>query len=74
MTCPHIVDPSWVPEDGTDLAPEGVYFTDEQIAEFFNSPELGPQSHRVEPAPGRAQPQNAPAPDPAEPRRVPHTA
>ncbi|APZ35409.1 hypothetical protein BOH66_15020 [Microbacterium aurum] len=39
-----IVDPSWVPEDGTDLAPDGVYFTDEQIAEFFNSPELGPQS------------------------------
>ncbi len=41
---PDIVDPSWVPEDGTDLAPEGVYFTDEQIAEFFNSPELGPQT------------------------------
>jgi len=39
-----IVDPSWVPEDGTDLAPEGVYFTDEQTAEFFSSPELGPQT------------------------------
>lgn len=39
-----IADPSWVPEDGTDLAPEGVYFTDEQTAEFFSSPELGPQT------------------------------
>ncbi len=39
-----IVDPAWVPEDGTDLAPEGVYFTDEQIAEFFTNPDLGPQS------------------------------
>lgn len=41
---PSIVDPSWAPEDGTDLAPEGVYFTEAQIAEFFNNPELGPQS------------------------------
>lgn len=40
----EIVDPSWVPEDGTDLAPEGAYFSDEQIAEFFANPELGPQS------------------------------
>lgn len=39
-----IVDPSWAPEDGTDLAPEGTYLTDDQIAEFFAKPELGPQS------------------------------
>lgn len=39
-----IVDPSWSEADGTDLAPEDVYFTDEQLAEFFANPELGPQS------------------------------
>ncbi|MGX5696274.1 substrate-binding domain-containing protein [Agromyces soli] len=39
-----VVDPSWKIDDGTDLAPEGAYFTDEQIAEFFTNPELGPQS------------------------------
>lgn len=39
-----IVDPSWSEADGTDLAPEDVYFTDEQLAEFFAYPELGPQS------------------------------
>lgn len=39
-----VVDPSWEHSDPTDLAPDGVYFTDEQLAEFFNKPELGPQS------------------------------
>ncbi|MDF2573109.1 MAG: hypothetical protein K0S05_21 [Agromyces sp.] len=39
-----IVDPSWSESDPTDLAPEGVYYSDEQIAEFFANPELGPQS------------------------------
>ncbi|WP_435526703.1 substrate-binding domain-containing protein [Microbacterium aurantiacum] len=39
-----VVDPSWSESDGTDLAVEGVYLTDDQIAEFFNNPELGPQS------------------------------
>ncbi|MCC2028856.1 substrate-binding domain-containing protein [Microbacterium sp. YMB-B2] len=39
-----IADTSWDPADGTDLAPEGVYFTDEQTAEFFTKAELGPQS------------------------------
>jgi ribose transport system substrate-binding protein len=39
-----IVDPSWSDSDGTDLSPDGVYFTDKQIAEFFNNPDLGPQS------------------------------
>jgi hypothetical protein len=38
------VDPSWSDSDGTDLSPDGVYFTDKQIAEFFNNPDLGPQS------------------------------
>jgi hypothetical protein len=38
------VDPSWSEDDGTDLAPEGVYYSDEQIAEFFNSPDQGPQT------------------------------
>lgn len=41
-----IVDPSWSIEDGTDLAPQGAYFDDQQIAEFFANPELGPQSAR----------------------------
>ncbi|GAA3777698.1 hypothetical protein GCM10022240_31260 [Microbacterium kribbense] len=39
-----VVDPSWKAGDGTDLAPEGVYFTDEQTAAFFAHPEKGPQS------------------------------
>ncbi|WP_431778974.1 substrate-binding domain-containing protein [Microbacterium aurantiacum] len=39
-----VVDPSWSESDGTDLAVEGVYLTDDQIAEFFDNPELGPQS------------------------------
>lgn len=39
-----VVDPSWSPDDPTDLDPEGIYLTDEQLAEFFNNPELGPQS------------------------------
>lgn len=40
----EVADPAWAPEDGTDLAPDGVYFTDEQTAEFFTNPEMGPQS------------------------------
>lgn len=39
-----VVDPSWSESDGTDLTVEGVYLTDDQIAEFFNNPELGPQT------------------------------
>ncbi|MBX3099542.1 MAG: substrate-binding domain-containing protein [Salinibacterium sp.] len=39
-----VVDPSWSDADGTDLAPDGVYFTDSQVAQFFAHPELGPQS------------------------------
>ncbi|MET0781726.1 MAG: substrate-binding domain-containing protein [Microbacterium sp.] len=40
----EVVDPSWSESDGTDLAVDGVYLTDEQVAEFFNNPDLGPQS------------------------------
>jgi len=39
-----VVDPSWSESDGTDLAVDGVYFTDEQVAEFFSNPDLGPQT------------------------------
>lgn len=34
----EVADDSWKLEDGTDLAPEGVYFTAEQLAEFFTKP------------------------------------
>ncbi|WCD93299.1 substrate-binding domain-containing protein [Microbacterium sp. nov. GSS16] len=40
----EVVDDSWSESDGTDLAPDGVYFTDEQTAEFFTNPANGPQS------------------------------
>jgi ribose transport system substrate-binding protein len=40
----EILDSSWSQSDGTDIAPDGVYLTDSQIAQFFNHPELGPQS------------------------------
>ncbi|WP_185714992.1 substrate-binding domain-containing protein [Gulosibacter macacae] len=43
-TVGEFVDPSWSTEDGTDLTSDSVYFTDEQTAEFFKNPELGPQS------------------------------
>ncbi|WP_268878165.1 substrate-binding domain-containing protein [Gulosibacter macacae] len=43
-TVGDFVDPSWTTDDGTDLTSDEVYFTDEQTAEFFTNPELGPQS------------------------------
>ncbi|NLT27241.1 MAG: substrate-binding domain-containing protein [Microbacteriaceae bacterium] len=43
-TVGDFVDPSWGTDDGTDLTSDEVYFTDEQTAEFFANPELGPQS------------------------------
>lgn len=39
-----VTEASWAVEDGTDLAPEKVYFTDEQTAEFFSNPQNGPQT------------------------------
>jgi ribose transport system substrate-binding protein len=39
-----VSDPSWSQSDPTDLAPEGVFFTDAQLAQFFSHPEKGPQT------------------------------
>nr|WP_274637172.1 substrate-binding domain-containing protein [Microbacterium bovistercoris] len=39
-----LVDPSWAESDSSDLAPAGVYFTDDDIAQFFNDPKRGPQT------------------------------
>lgn len=39
-----VVDPSWSESDGTDLTVDGVYLTDDQVAEFFTNPDLGPQT------------------------------
>lgn len=43
-TVGDFVDPAWSTEDGTELTSDDVYFTDEQTAEFFTNPELGPQT------------------------------
>jgi ribose transport system substrate-binding protein len=39
-----VIDKSWSQTDNSDIAPNGIYLTNSQIAQFFTHPELGPQS------------------------------